>query len=400
MEVKQIKNLYKSLQRDDESVFYASEKVTNGLTKKAKKSNYPKDKVFLKLFRQLEAVNVNIEPEDPIIPTYTPFVEQKKDIDRSTLYSIDSPFDLLHADIADIRFLAKSAVDPHYCLVIVDLFTQKLYTHPMKKLHLLRKKMELFYNDIASKREHDKTMRLQTDLEFQQTDIKKLNKKFNVSMFSTKVRGGKSFAAEQKIRKLKKLLLRGKNNGRRNKIKINPNKLIQRANNLNKTKSEKYGIEPETVEEESLKNNNFKEMYDFHRLERIKQDFAKRDRYNTKVDQRKTVRLRDPLEIGEKVLVLSERLKKKDAPGFLYKSTTENRSFFNKDKIFIIRKRVPQTPGGTFYYWLSSDNSDRVDTKRYLRQELFALNRQCFILASYILTMSKYLRYRLKTRKK
>ena len=189
-----------------------------------------------------------MEPEEPIIPTYTPFVEQKKDIDRSTLCSINSPFDLLHADIADIRFLAKSAVDPHYCLVVVDLFTQKIYTYPMKKRHLLAKKMELFYNDLGEKRNLNDKMRLQVDLEFQQNEIKKLNKKHNVDMFSAKVRGGKAFAAEQKIRELKKLLLKSKNNDKRNKIKINPNKLIQRAtSNLNKTPTEKYGIEPETV---------------------------------------------------------------------------------------------------------------------------------------------------------
>ena len=189
-ELKRTKNFYKSLQNDEESVFYASEKVTNTLIKKAKKSAYAKDKVFLGLFKQLEAADVNIELEDdPIIPTFTPFVEQKKYIDRSTLYSINSPFDLIHADIADIRFLAKSTADPHYCLLFVDLFTQKIYTYSMKKRHLLRKKIELFYNAIASKREQDKTIRLQTDLEFQQTDIKKLNKKFNFKIFSTKVRG-------------------------------------------------------------------------------------------------------------------------------------------------------------------------------------------------------------------
>ena len=84
MEVKRSKNLYKALQKDDESVFYATEKETNNLIKKAKKSSYPKDKVFFNFFKQLENVNI-IEPEEPIIPTYTPFVEQKKDIDRSTL---------------------------------------------------------------------------------------------------------------------------------------------------------------------------------------------------------------------------------------------------------------------------------------------------------------------------
>ena len=43
-------------------------------------------------------------------------------------------------------------------------------------------------------------MRLQTDLEFNQNQIKKLNIDFNVEMFHTKVRGGKVFAAEQRIR--------------------------------------------------------------------------------------------------------------------------------------------------------------------------------------------------------
>ena len=61
------------------------------------------------------------------------FIKQKKNIDCSTLFGIQSPFDLLHADIADIKFLAKSAVDPKYCLLFVDLFTSKIYTYPMKK---------------------------------------------------------------------------------------------------------------------------------------------------------------------------------------------------------------------------------------------------------------------------
>ena len=37
-----------------------------------------------------------------------------------------------------------------------------------------------------------------------------LNKKFDVEMFHTKIRGGKAFAAEQKIREFKKILLRSK----------------------------------------------------------------------------------------------------------------------------------------------------------------------------------------------
>ena len=51
-------------------------------------------------------------------------------------------------------------------------------------------------------------MRLQT--EFKHRNIEKLNKKIKVEMHSTLLRGGKAFAAEQKIRELKKLLLRSK----------------------------------------------------------------------------------------------------------------------------------------------------------------------------------------------
>ena len=95
----------------------------------------------------------------------------------------------------------------------------------MKKRHLLKKKMELFYEEISNKKSNE-TMRLQTDLEFQQNEIKKLNKKHNVEMFSTRVRGGKAFAAEQKIREFKKLLLKTKNLYKKEKKKLKPNEII------------------------------------------------------------------------------------------------------------------------------------------------------------------------------
>ena len=104
--------------------------------------------------------------------------------------------------------MAKSAVDPKYCLLVVDLFTSKVYVYPMKNRTLLAKKLEIFYNDIKSKRSGK--MSLQTDLEFNQNKIKELNKKFDVDMFHTQLHGGKAFAAEQKIRELKKILLRSK----------------------------------------------------------------------------------------------------------------------------------------------------------------------------------------------
>ena len=68
--------------------------------------------------------------------------------------------------------------------------------------------MEQFCTDIEEKRALNKIMRLQTDLKFQQNDIRNLNKKYNVKMFRTRVGSVKAFAAEEKIREFKKMLLK------------------------------------------------------------------------------------------------------------------------------------------------------------------------------------------------
>ena len=96
-------------------------------------------------------------------------------------------------------------------------------------------------------------MRLQTDLEFKQNEIKKLNKQNNVEMSHSKVRDGKAFAAEKKIREFKKLLLKRKRFEKDKGKRINPNDLIKKAAQaMNKTISTKYELAPETVEKRSL----------------------------------------------------------------------------------------------------------------------------------------------------
>ena len=92
-------------------------------------------------------------------------------------------------------------------------------------------------------------------------------------------------------------------------------------------------------------------------------------------------RLREPLNIGEKALVLAQIVKKKDAPKNLYKPTTENIVFFNKDKKFVIKKKlnVCGSPPN-YYYWISDENNDNeIIEKRFTRQELFVICNQ-FIL--------------------
>ena len=55
-----------------------------------------------------------------------------------------------------------------------------------------------------------------------------------------------------------------------------------------------------------------------------------------------------------KGLILSERLRKKDAPENLYKASTDNIPFFNRNRIFTIYKRA-KLNNGTYLYWVEDD---------------------------------------------
>ena len=371
MEEKQIKNLFNKLINDQNSVFFSADKINKTLLNKGRKSNYDKDKVFYNLFSKIEDKNVIYEKKKDRLPFYTPFIPQKKNIDRSTLYSLNGPMQFFHADIAYLQFLAKSAVDPKYALVCVDLFTSKIYVYTMRKRSNVASKLEKFYQDIQHKRSDNEKMRLQTDQEFQQNEIKKINQKYNVEMFSSNIRGGKAFAAEQKIRELKKVIFKTKRTYKLQKKKINSKQIVEKAvENLNKTNSEKYGVAPETIEKKTLENDIFKEIYDFYRLVKVTKNANRYERYNEKLDKKQKKKLREPLNIDEKVMVLAERIKKKDAPRFLFKSTTENVPFFNRKEIFKIDKYI--AVNRTYNYWLKNEKGQKI-VKRFIREELFAL---------------------------
>ena len=371
MEEKQIKNLYRKLINDQNSVFFSSDKINKTLLNKGRKSRYEKDKVFYNLFKKIENKDIIYDKDKIRIPFYTPFVPQKKNIDRSTLYTVSGAMQFFHADIAYLQFLAKSAVDPKYALLCVDLFTSKIYVYTMRKRSQIVNKLEDFYKEISTKRKKNDRMRLQTDQEFRQNEIKKINLKYNVEMFSSRLRGGKAFAAEQKIRELKKVIFKTKNAYKLSKKKINSKKIIEKlVQNLNNTNSEKYGAPPEIIEQKTLENEVFKEVYDFYRLAKVTKDAGRYERYNEQLDKKQKKKLREPLNIGERVLVLAERIKKKDAPKFLFKSTTENIPFFNKKEIFNIDKYILN--GNAYNYWIKTSEGKKID-KRFIREELFAI---------------------------
>ena len=162
--------------------------------------------------------------------------------------------------------------------------------------------MEQFYEEIETKSDIKKQMRIQTDLEFRQREIQKSDQKYNVLTFHTKIRGGKAYAAEQKIREFKKILQKSKRIHKSTSTKrIEPKKLIQCAtNNLHSIASEKYGVSPIFVEENMQQDEKFCKIFDFCRLDKV-QKYAKRyTRNDIRQDNKKRKKLRELLVLGKK----------------------------------------------------------------------------------------------------
>ena len=144
--------------------------------------------------------------EDYKTPTRTDDMANRE-IDRSTLHSFNGPFQLLHADVGNVEFLCKNATIPEYVLEVVDLYLLKVCVYPMRSRKQILQKMKLFCNKVKIKRKN-KRMRLQVDNEFLQVKVKDFINENIVEMFTSSVRGGKAFAAEQKIRQFKTRILK------------------------------------------------------------------------------------------------------------------------------------------------------------------------------------------------
>ena len=107
--LKEARTIFNSLKTDPNSVLFSEEKMDNRLLKNLKKSKYLKDSQLLKLI--ILADNKNFIDNDKT-PNRTDYVK-KREIDRSTLYSFDGPFQLLHSDVGNLEFLRKNGKECH-----------------------------------------------------------------------------------------------------------------------------------------------------------------------------------------------------------------------------------------------------------------------------------------------
>ena len=173
---KAARDTFNKLTVDLSSAAFAKEILDKKLLLELKKSRYAEDKQFFKLnLLENKSNNVIFEPDSANRSDYV----EKKEIDHLTLYSSDARFRSIHADVGNLEFLGKNATIPQYVLVLVDLFSTKVYTYPMKYRKQIHQKLGQFCREVIGKRK-GKKMKLQVDQEFQQVKIKDLNEQNNV----------------------------------------------------------------------------------------------------------------------------------------------------------------------------------------------------------------------------
>ena len=126
--LKETKNIFNSLKTDPNSVLFSEEIIDKRLLKKLKKSSYAKDSLLLKLILLVDSGDFQ---DDNKVRTRADFLK-KREIDRSALYISDGTFQLIHADIGNLEFLGKGATIPKYVLLVVNLYSSKIYAYPTR----------------------------------------------------------------------------------------------------------------------------------------------------------------------------------------------------------------------------------------------------------------------------
>ena len=75
---------------------------------------------------------------------------------------------------------------------------------------------------------------------------------------------------------------------------------------MNIQPSKKYGFSPEEIESRAIKSKRFRTLYNMHRIEKTDKLNMRMDRYDRKKYSKKRKKLREYLNIGERVFWLNE----------------------------------------------------------------------------------------------
>ena len=132
-----------------------------------------------------------------------------------------------------------------------------------------------------------------------------------------------------------------------------------------------------TLKKKYLSSEKFRAFFNFHRMEKIKQVNDRLDRYDRKKYSAKRRKLRKNLNVVDRVLLLTEGIKKKSATGKVYKQSVQNIACFNKEQVLSIRTK--QKVDKITYYWLKNVKNNKFLKKRFQRNKLFALKNNFIV---------------------
>ena len=120
-----------------------------------------------------------------------------------------------------------------------------------------------------------------------------------------------------------------------------------------------------------MESKAYRDWFNTRRLHIVSKANAGCERYEKSKYGRKRKKLREPLEIGEDVLLISSRIKKKSDLGKFHKSMVENKSFFDKNTIFTITNR--QNIDNKTFYWIKNKKTNKKVLFRIMREEIYVL---------------------------
>ena len=211
-----------------------------------------------------------------------------------TQFAVSDKGQRFQADLADISYLRPTAHEPKYVLVIVDVYSQRVYLYGLYKTDKSIDAFKQFLENTKRIRNEDNVqVYVQTDegTEFFNKSLLQLFKNNGVKLFTTSMNRGHAFMAEQKIRELKKKMTKLKSLS--SKLPIAKTfKTIE--SNMNITRIGYMGLSPIEIEETYTDptRNALRKLYIGKKItdQRIKQQ-----RYTLKKDKRKKVK---PLMVG------------------------------------------------------------------------------------------------------
>ena len=363
--MEEVVQVVKRLSTDPQSQFFLknTEDVNKVHVQTAlRKSPYPLDREVYKLVtrfggRIVETIRDRAFRNTlPRVPLSTKLAD--------TQFSVADKGQRFQADLADITYLRPTAHEPKYVLVVVDVYSQRVYLYGLYKKDKTIDAFRQFVSDTENVRDKGVQVYVQTDegTEFFNRPLLRLFEDNGIRLFTTKMNRGHAFMAEQKIRELKKKMTKLKSLTPKLSI-AKTLKLVE--TNMNITRIGYMDLSPTEIEKEIVDpdQNALRKLYVG---KRITDQRARHNRYNLKKDKRKKKKkMSKSLEVGDLVYILFGRTLKRRYRGALDKATTGVKPNFDTTRVFVIDSRK-EFIDDAYYYKLVDTDTERSSPRKVL----------------------------------